>query len=144
MGKIPWRTAWEPTPVLFPGESHGQRSLACYSPYGCKELDSAEATECTVWQRTVGVGGGPSEVSPTPAQLSSERQDKAEHSGFTELAEAGRDGVREDEGTGPCRQSLRGKAAVQKRILRSPWGQPESGQMLCSVCRMRSWEPSRE
>ena len=26
--KIPWRRAWLPTPVLSPGESHGQRSLA--------------------------------------------------------------------------------------------------------------------
>ena len=26
--KIPWRRAWQPTPVLLPGESHGQRSLA--------------------------------------------------------------------------------------------------------------------
>ena len=26
-GKIPWRRAWQPTPVLLPGESHGQRSL---------------------------------------------------------------------------------------------------------------------
>ena len=25
--KIPWRRAWQPTPVLLPGESHGQRSL---------------------------------------------------------------------------------------------------------------------
>ena len=33
---------------------------------------------------------------------------------------------------------------MQKRILRSPWGQPESGQMLCSVRRVRSWEPGRE
>ena len=32
VGKIPWRTAWQPTPVLSPGESHGQRSLASYSP----------------------------------------------------------------------------------------------------------------
>ena len=28
----PWRRAWEPTPVSLPGESHGQRSLAGYSP----------------------------------------------------------------------------------------------------------------
>ena len=28
VGKIPWRRAWRPTPVLLPGESHGQRSLA--------------------------------------------------------------------------------------------------------------------
>ena len=30
--KIPWRRAWHPTPVFLPGESHGQRSLAGYSP----------------------------------------------------------------------------------------------------------------
>ena len=24
VGKIPWRRAWQPTPVFFPGESHGQ------------------------------------------------------------------------------------------------------------------------
>jgi len=30
--KIPWRTAWQPTPVFLPGESHGQRSLVGYSP----------------------------------------------------------------------------------------------------------------
>jgi len=28
VGKIPWRRKWQPTPVLLPGESHGQRSLA--------------------------------------------------------------------------------------------------------------------
>ena len=37
VGKIPWRRAWKPTLVFLPGESHGQRSLAGYSPYGCKE-----------------------------------------------------------------------------------------------------------
>ena len=31
LGKIPWRRAWQPTPVLLPGESHGQRSLVGYS-----------------------------------------------------------------------------------------------------------------
>ena len=30
--KIPWRKAWQPTPVILPGESHGQRSLKGYSP----------------------------------------------------------------------------------------------------------------
>ena len=28
VGKIPWRRAWQPTPVFLPGESHGLRSLA--------------------------------------------------------------------------------------------------------------------
>ena len=30
------------TPVFLPGESHGQRSLAGYSPRGCKESDTTE------------------------------------------------------------------------------------------------------
>ena len=30
------------TPVFLPGESHGQRSLAGYSPWGRKELDMTE------------------------------------------------------------------------------------------------------
>ena len=40
--KILWRRAWEPTLVFLPRESHGQRSLAGYSPRGCKELDVTE------------------------------------------------------------------------------------------------------
>ena len=32
--KIPWRRAWQPTLVFLPGESHGQRSLMGYSPWG--------------------------------------------------------------------------------------------------------------
>ena len=32
VGKISWRRKWQPTPVFMPGESHGQRSLAGYSP----------------------------------------------------------------------------------------------------------------
>ena len=30
--KISWRRAWQPTPVLLPGECHGHRSLVDYSP----------------------------------------------------------------------------------------------------------------
>ena len=30
--KIPWRRAWQSTPVFLPGEFHGQRSLVGYSP----------------------------------------------------------------------------------------------------------------
>ena len=42
VGKIPWRRAWQPTPVFLPGESHGQRSLAGYSPRGRTESDTTE------------------------------------------------------------------------------------------------------
>ena len=43
-GSIPWRREWLPTPVFLPGESHGQRSLASYSPWDLKELDITEMT----------------------------------------------------------------------------------------------------
>ena len=33
-GKIPWSRTWQPTLVFLPGESHGQRSLEGYSPWG--------------------------------------------------------------------------------------------------------------
>ena len=40
--KIPWNWKWRPTPVFLPGKSHRQRSLAVYSPWGHKELDTTE------------------------------------------------------------------------------------------------------
>ena len=42
MGNIPWRRNWQPTRVLLPGESSGQRSLEGYSPRHYKEEDTAE------------------------------------------------------------------------------------------------------
>ena len=42
VGKIPWIREWEPTPVFFPGESHGPRSLWGYSPWDSKESDTTE------------------------------------------------------------------------------------------------------
>ena len=42
-----WRRMWQSTPVFLPGESHGQRSLAGYTPRGCKELDMTEVTQHT-------------------------------------------------------------------------------------------------
>ena len=38
----PERRQWQPTPVLLPGKSHGQRSLVGCSPWGCKESDTTE------------------------------------------------------------------------------------------------------
>ena len=37
-----WIRKWQPTPVFLPGESHGQRSLVSYSPWGRKESDTTE------------------------------------------------------------------------------------------------------
>ena len=41
-GRFPWRRAQQPTPVFFPRESLGQRSLVGYSPQGSKESDTTE------------------------------------------------------------------------------------------------------
>ena len=45
--KIPWRRAWQPTPVFLPGESHGQRSLAGYSPQGRRVRHNRSDLVCT-------------------------------------------------------------------------------------------------
>ena len=37
--KIPWGREWQHTPVLLPGKSHRQRSLAGCSPWSHKETD---------------------------------------------------------------------------------------------------------
>ena len=43
VGNIPW----QPTSVFLPGESHGQRSLVDYSPWGRKALQMTEAAQHT-------------------------------------------------------------------------------------------------
>ena len=44
LGRSPGGRAWQPTPVFLPGESHGQRSLMAYSPWGHRESDTTEVT----------------------------------------------------------------------------------------------------
>ena len=43
----PWRRKWQPTPVLLPGKSHGQKNLAGYSPWGHKRVGHDWATDHT-------------------------------------------------------------------------------------------------
>ena len=43
--KFPQKRSWKPTPVFFPGEFQGQRSLESYSSQGHKELDTTEVTQ---------------------------------------------------------------------------------------------------
>ena len=40
--KVSWRREWLPIPVFLPGESHGQRSMVGYSPWGLKKSDTTE------------------------------------------------------------------------------------------------------
>ena len=48
-----WRRKWQPTTIFLPGESHGQRSLMGYSPWGCKESDMTERA-CVLLELTSG------------------------------------------------------------------------------------------
>ena len=40
--KFLWSRKWQPTPVFLTGKSHGQKNLAGYSSWGCKESDVIE------------------------------------------------------------------------------------------------------
>ena len=49
-----WRRKWQPTPVFLPGESHGQRSLVSYNPWGRKQLDTTGYTRLWLcWKRGI-------------------------------------------------------------------------------------------
>ena len=52
------RRQWQPTPVLLPGKSHGQRSPVGCSPWGCEELDSTEWLHFHFSLSCIGEGNG--------------------------------------------------------------------------------------
>ena len=71
--KTPWRRAWQPTPVFLPGESHRQRSLVGYSPWGHRESDMTErlSTAQHKYAQPFGLGAshtGSSMFFPFPAE----------------------------------------------------------------------------
>ena len=45
---IRWSRKWQPTKLFLPGKPHEQRSLAGYSPLGCKESDMTERLSAQV------------------------------------------------------------------------------------------------
>ena len=53
VGKIPWRRAWQSSPVFLPGESHEQRSLAGYSPQSGTELDTTERLSTSTYKKSL-------------------------------------------------------------------------------------------
>ena len=55
VGKTPWRRERLPTPVFWPGEVHGQRSLAGCTLWGCKESDTTE--QLSLFQNCHGTSG---------------------------------------------------------------------------------------
>ena len=55
---ISWRRQWQPTPVLLPGKSHGQRSLVGCSPRGRCESDTTERLHFHFSLSCIGEGNG--------------------------------------------------------------------------------------
>ena len=51
MRKIPWRREWPPTPLLLPGDFHGQRRLAGYSAWSHKETDLTEELTLSLFSK---------------------------------------------------------------------------------------------
>ena len=52
-----WGRKWWPTPVFLSGESHGQRSLASYSPWGHKGSDRTEHSTAAAGRTVLGIAG---------------------------------------------------------------------------------------
>ena len=48
-----WRKEWLPTAVFLPGEFHGQRSLADYSPWGHKEPDVTKQLTLSLFMHSI-------------------------------------------------------------------------------------------
>ena len=53
-----WRRQWQPSPILLPGKSHGQRSLVVCSPGGCGESDTTERLHFDFSLSCIGEGNG--------------------------------------------------------------------------------------
>ena len=49
---MPWSRKWQPALVFSPGKSHGQRSLAGYSPWGHRESDMTGHTHARTQTHT--------------------------------------------------------------------------------------------
>ena len=56
--RVSRRRQWQPTPVLLPGESHGQRNLVGYSPWGSEESDTTEWLHFHFSLSCIGKGNG--------------------------------------------------------------------------------------
>ena len=67
------RRQWQSSPVLSPGKSHGQRSLVGCSLWGCKELDTTEASKHSM-TLSPAVFSGPVPLPPCSVQFSSVAQ----------------------------------------------------------------------
>ena len=66
--KIPWKKAWEPTPVFLPGESHKQRSLVA-SVHGVTRIGHDLATNATMIEWLIHIRKNVSQRLVAPASI---------------------------------------------------------------------------
>ena len=71
-GKISCRKEWQTTPVFLPENSHRQRSLAGYTPWGCKKLDMTQQlnTQARLKVKVLVVQLGPTLCNPMDCSFS--------------------------------------------------------------------------
>ena len=60
----PWRRKWQPTPVLLPGESHGQRSLVGYNHWHGVAKSQTQLSDLTYFYVIQDTTDFPSAVFP--------------------------------------------------------------------------------
>ena len=77
-GKIPWRRKWQPTPEFLPGESHEQRSLVAYSPWGHKESDTPECMHTHACAHTHTLNGSKSKREEKTSRATKARKELME------------------------------------------------------------------
>ena len=58
-GKIPWRRGWQLTPLFLPRESHRQRSLVGYSPWGLTWLSDWVTKQCICFNVALSIRPSP-------------------------------------------------------------------------------------
>ena len=105
VGKIPLRGKRQPIPVFLPGKSHGRRSLAGYSAWGCKRVGHGRATTTLYQEFGVSWQGSSGSVSPEVAVTLSPASACNIHSWYGNL---------------PCRW-LEASVSLQKAALMPSW-----------------------
>ena len=83
IGKISWGRKWQPTPVFLPGRSHGQRSLAGYSPWGHKESDKSHPLSMHAYLTCSFLSPGSLEQAGPRDSSSPGREEQRWHAGST-------------------------------------------------------------